>query len=338
MDAINFDIINPDITKQNIDNTKFYINDTNIDLEKYEKINKTIKGIKEIKFTINEVKSLENIFNNKKINYRYRKIAYDWAKEHFKNTIQTDENLKDSTIEPTPTDTPPVNYHYELNKDKINKHNAVNNNIKDVQETLRVNKGNNYNVITKEEQGNLEKLISEKLKSDSQTSIGNNSDNDFPTIRQHLDFKNIDREITSVSKKDVPVPYGKIENIRDSLENNSFNLTKNQLDELRAKFNAVDREFQHIDREITSVQNKDVDHSKIENIRNSLKNNSFRLAKNQLDELKAKLNPVDLHLKEMGTNGKVHEQNTENTNTNTDSNTINKPDYGPLNYGPGNYE
>lgn len=46
-----------------------------------------------VKFDINKIKSLKNIYNNKKISYSYRQIAYEWAKKHFPSTIQTDETL-----------------------------------------------------------------------------------------------------------------------------------------------------------------------------------------------------------------------------------------------------
>ena len=85
----------------NIENANGYY--IHIDNDKIydENINPDIKQKTKVKFDINKIKSLKNIYNNKKISYSYRQIAYAWAKKHFPSTIQTDETLplqKDETL------------------------------------------------------------------------------------------------------------------------------------------------------------------------------------------------------------------------------------------------
>ena len=73
----------------NDDKKVYYIHIKGDKIYHEQKEHKKIK----VEFDINKIKSLKNIYNNKKISYSYRQIAYAWAKEHFPSTIQTDETL-----------------------------------------------------------------------------------------------------------------------------------------------------------------------------------------------------------------------------------------------------
>ena len=89
-----------------------------------------------VKFDVDKhVRSLKNIYNNKKISYSYRQIAYVWAKEHFMSTIQMDKNLEEIYGEEDKEKKENYEYWKKIIIDAYNKANSiedVKNNIKKI--------------------------------------------------------------------------------------------------------------------------------------------------------------------------------------------------------------